>query len=73
MCLFIIFHNKIENHIQYSLRYKYIFKMTDQDSIKTKRSKKSDKASKNFALNGAHSTKHVRLVQQLKEKRQEKQ
>jgi hypothetical protein len=47
--------------------------MTDQDNIKTKRSKKSDKASKNFALNGGHSTKHVRIVQQLKEKRQEKQ
>ena len=41
----------------------------DHDNIKTKRSKKSDKSSKTFALNGGHSTKHVRIVEQLKEKR----
>jgi len=43
--------------------------MVDQDSIKTSRSKKSDKASRNFALNGGKSTKHVRLATELKERR----
>lgn len=46
--------------------------MVDQDSIKTSRSKKSDKASRNFALNGGKSTKHVRLATELKELKQYK-
>ena len=46
--------------------------MVDQDSIKTSRSKKSDKASRNFALNGGKSTKHVRIATELKELKQYK-
>ena len=39
------------------------------DDIKTKRSKKSDKAKKNFEHNGKFSQKHVRLIEELAAKR----
>ena len=42
------------------------------DDIKTKRSKKSDKAKKNFEQNGKFSQKHVRLIQELTAKRMAK-
>jgi hypothetical protein len=39
----------------------------DHSEPKTKRDKKSDKAKKNFELNGGLSQKHIRLAQALKE------
>ena len=53
-----------------TIRYfNIITKMVDQDSIKTSRSKKSDKSSRNFALNGGKTTKHVRLATDIKERK----
>jgi hypothetical protein len=37
-----------------------------------KRNKKSDKAKRNFELNGCTSSKHIRLVESLLEKRKYK-
>jgi hypothetical protein len=39
------------------------------DDIKVKRNKKSDKAKKNFEINGGKSQKHVRLAEQVKAKK----
>jgi len=39
------------------------------DDIKVKRSKKSDKAKKNFEHNGKFSKKHVRQIEELAAKR----
>ena len=39
------------------------------EDIKVKRNKKSDKAKKNFELNGGKTQKHVRLAEQVKEKK----
>jgi hypothetical protein len=39
------------------------------DDIKVKRSKKSDKAKKNFEKNGKFSQKHVRQIEELAAKR----